>query len=169
MKLGNWRDIAELIGIAAIVASLIFVGLELRQSQEIALSEAYQERASIEIANASAIASVPGYISGLAKLYDGASSDDLTTKERIAQEHYLAAALGIWENDHYQYERGFLPEDHWAKTYGNMVCDLGLPLYRDIYLSSGWTYRTSFAAVVDKAISEAMSDPLGCYPNAQGQ
>ncbi len=32
MKITNWKDNAELIGIAAIVASLIFVGLELRQS-----------------------------------------------------------------------------------------------------------------------------------------
>jgi hypothetical protein len=165
----NWKDIAELVGIAAIVASLLFVGLELRQSQEIALSEAYQQRAAIEISNASAIATVPGYMSGLAKLYDGASSDDLTTIEHIAHEHYLAAALGIWENDYYQYERGFLPEDHWAKTYGNMVCDLSLPLYREIYLSGGWTYRTSFLSVIEKAMSDATSGPPVCFANSQGQ
>ncbi len=35
----NWKDIAELIGIAAIVASLIFVGLQMRQTQRIALTE----------------------------------------------------------------------------------------------------------------------------------
>lgn len=35
------KDIAELIGIAAIVASLIFVGLELRQSQQIALVDSF--------------------------------------------------------------------------------------------------------------------------------
>ena len=36
MKSTSWKDIAELIGIAAIVASLIFVGLELQQSRAIA-------------------------------------------------------------------------------------------------------------------------------------
>jgi len=35
----NWKDIAELIGIGAIVASLVFVGLEMRQSRDIAMSE----------------------------------------------------------------------------------------------------------------------------------
>ncbi len=35
----NWKEAVELIGMAAIVASLIFVGLELRQSQQIALNE----------------------------------------------------------------------------------------------------------------------------------
>ena len=39
MNNSNWKDIAELIGIAAIVASLIFVGLQMQQSQSIAMSD----------------------------------------------------------------------------------------------------------------------------------
>jgi hypothetical protein len=142
--------------------------MELRQSREIALSEAYQQRAAIEIANASAIASIPGYLSGLVKLYDGASIDDLTTEEHIAHAHYLAAMLGIWENDFYQYESGFLPEDHWAKTYGNLLCDLASPMYREIYRSTGWTYRTSFSEIVEKAFAEAENDPRGCWQDIAG-
>lgn len=42
MKSTNWKDVAELVGIAAIVASLIFVGLQMRQAQDIADSERYQ-------------------------------------------------------------------------------------------------------------------------------
>ncbi len=40
MKL-NKKDILELVGIAAIVASLAFVGMQLRQSQNIAIAEGY--------------------------------------------------------------------------------------------------------------------------------
>ena len=39
MKKTDWKDTAELVGIAAIVASLIFVGLQMKQAQEIAYSE----------------------------------------------------------------------------------------------------------------------------------
>ena len=35
----TWKETAELIGIAAIVVSLVFVGLQLKQSQDIVLSE----------------------------------------------------------------------------------------------------------------------------------
>ena len=45
MSKSDWKDVVELTGIAAIVASLIFVGLELRQSQQIAFAE--QEGAQI--------------------------------------------------------------------------------------------------------------------------
>lgn len=44
MKPSNWKDIAELIGIAAIVASLIFVGMQMRQEQEIAIIDALSLR-----------------------------------------------------------------------------------------------------------------------------
>ena len=39
MKTSNWRESAELIGIVAIIASLIFLGLQIRQTQAIATSE----------------------------------------------------------------------------------------------------------------------------------
>lgn len=39
MKPSNWKDYVELVGILAIVLSLVFVGLQLRQSQDIVLSE----------------------------------------------------------------------------------------------------------------------------------
>ena len=39
MKSASWKDTAEFVGITAIVLSLIFVGLQIRQSQQIAIEE----------------------------------------------------------------------------------------------------------------------------------
>ena len=52
MKSTNWKDFAELVGIAAIVGSLVFVGLQMRQDQAIAVSELLASRsdALIELA-----------------------------------------------------------------------------------------------------------------------
>ena len=49
MKNTDWKSIAELIGIAAIVASLIFVGLQMRQSQEIAVASQYHDRTVLAV------------------------------------------------------------------------------------------------------------------------
>ena len=46
MKFKEWNEIAELVGIAAIVVSLVFVGYELRQSTAIARSDAYSSFSS---------------------------------------------------------------------------------------------------------------------------
>ena len=45
----KWKSLAETLGIAAIVASLIFVGLQMRQSQVIAIAETYMSILSSEI------------------------------------------------------------------------------------------------------------------------
>ena len=39
MKSTDWKQFAELIGIAAIVASLVFVGLQLQQEEDVAVSQ----------------------------------------------------------------------------------------------------------------------------------
>ena len=44
MNRANWKDGAELIGIGAIVLSLIFVGFQIKQSHEIAIAAQYQAR-----------------------------------------------------------------------------------------------------------------------------
>ena len=54
MKTRDWKDIAELIGTTAIVASLIFVGLQMKQAQEIANADRRMMRVAnkIEMHNA---------------------------------------------------------------------------------------------------------------------
>jgi len=53
----NWKETAELVGIAAIVASLVFVGFQLRQEHKIARSEVWSERNLIRAELASLVTS----------------------------------------------------------------------------------------------------------------
>ena len=43
----DWKGTAELVGLAALVASLIFVGLQMRQDQEIAEAQAYIDASAV--------------------------------------------------------------------------------------------------------------------------
>ena len=55
MNLTNWRELVELLAIVAIVASLVFVGMELRQSRAISISEGNLANAQIQIERNNAI------------------------------------------------------------------------------------------------------------------
>ena len=55
----SWKDIAEFVGISAIVASLIFVGLQMRQSQDIAISDGNLANAANRIERNAFIAANP--------------------------------------------------------------------------------------------------------------
>ena len=49
MKNANWKDIAELIGISAIVASLVFVGLQIRQDRNVAQADAWLQHVETQV------------------------------------------------------------------------------------------------------------------------
>jgi hypothetical protein len=67
----KFNEVAELLGMVAIVASLIFVGLQLRQSQRIALAE-------MEVANSSASIELASLLSDHAEVWvRGIAGDEL--------------------------------------------------------------------------------------------
>jgi hypothetical protein len=119
MQRANWKDVAELVGIAAIVASLIFVGLQMKQSQEIAVAAQYHERAALAAEMFSNIMESGdlffwGRSSGLP-----ATSDQ--TLEDIGRTVLTGKImLTLMDNHYYQYQAGFLDEDSWQAQRSNL-------------------------------------------------
>jgi len=155
MNSKNLNDWLQIIGIIGVIASLIFVGLQLKQSHEIALSAAYQARADASVAMSMSAANTPEFTSGTAKLYK-VEFDKITAQEFVALEYNFGAIMTLYENQHQQYELGFLPEEHWAKNLEEIRCMVAQPLFRN--LSQVWTFRASFESVID----ELIADPRDC-------
>jgi hypothetical protein len=119
LKATSWKDIAELIGIAAIVASLVFVGLQMKQSQEIAIAAQYHERAALAAEMFSNIME-----SGELKFWGRSSGLPATsdqTLEDIGRELLTGKImLTLMDNHYYQYQAGFLDEDSWHAQRSNL-------------------------------------------------
>jgi len=156
-KLSDWLQVA---GLFAVVASLIFVGFQMKQTDAIALSQIYQDRA-ISSREANMVnASNPFFLSGQAKLYKG-RQDELTAQEAIALEMDLGSYLVIADNYLQQYELGYLPEAYWLRTIEEIKCNFEHPWYRKSL--SGWIFRAEFQAVIDNAMAEAIANPTRCW------
>ena len=123
MQFSKWKDIAELVGLVAIVASLVFVGLQLKQGQEIALATQYQARA--EATQTLYLSHIEtGYVAPVPALRRGADNG------ATAQD--ISTMLWLWiqmDNHFYQYQAGFIAQDAWdaqlrntREIYGN--CEL---------------------------------------------
>ena len=114
-----WKESAELVALAAIVGSLIFVGLQMKQSHEIALSEAYQQRSAISAEafftlseNGDALAAVLVAVpSDIRQIPDG-----ISPKEFIAFQYWMFGMMVAIENVHYQYQIGFMTEEGWLRS-----------------------------------------------------
>ena len=159
-KINDWLQVVGLFGV---IGSLIFVGLQMKQDQEIALSVAAQSRAELTVQFMLDRSNNPYYLSGKAKV-DNDAMDTLTAEERESLTLSYMAQLFLYENIHDQYERGFINDERWIGTRENIAGSLGKgrPM-RLVYEATESRWRSSFRKVVDELIvevdAEAGSEP----------
>ena len=164
-KISEWLQV---IGTFGVILSLIFVGLQMQQTHEIALSATYQARTATAVELSMGPIGSPEYLSGAAKVNSG-DANSLTKEEHIALVWEFIALMAVWENNYLQYELGFLPEEHWRRNEKSMKCIFENPFYRDKY--SVPDVRESFATVVAELVKQAAENPSGCsfvsFPDSQ--
>lgn len=163
-KLNDWMQV---VGIFAVVASLIFVGLQMKQSQEIAIAAQYQERANAANDLLLAFLENPNAERG-SRLLEAAIREEWPTNlaQRLAAMEpaevdarllEYEALMTLYDNNLFQYESGFLDEDSWLAFRSRMLGVLGDPLNRQFYERMKQAYRPGFRVVVDTAIVEIES------------
>ncbi len=149
----TWKDTAEIIGILAIVASLIALVIELRQTQSALSAETYQARAIDAIGELLIVADSEHLAPILTKTNFGADFEavgNLSAGDRLRLQHYLRARMIDWDNEHYQYQSGFMDADFFAATTTRYVREWA-PRWRAIGLTEG---REEFRRYVDTVLGE---------------
>ena len=150
-KLNDWLQV---IGLFGVIGSLIFVGLQMKQDREIALSAATQARTETTIQNIMGVASNPYFMSAVDKLSNG-RRDALTTSEIYNVRMQGTAALFNFENIHYQQQQGFVPAERWAATRETLKELLRQPWGpREVFETNPDSWRAPFREVVFELLSE---------------
>ena len=145
-RLEDWLQIAGMFGI---VGSLIFVGLQMKQDREIALSEIWQARTAAVVEATSSASSNEMLMSAFAKSASGNLAEVTTVEEQAAHWHTFSS-MYLWENSHYQYTLGFLPEEHWMRAREGIKIELEDPFLGPILLETAKRMRPSFRSVVEE-------------------
>jgi len=157
-KLHDWLQIVGLFGV---IASLMFVGMQMKQDREIALSAATQARTESVIQNIHSLASNPILASALDKIEFGEIESLLPSERRTLILSSQAALFGL-ENSHYQYLNGFISEDKWRASRETLknVLEQGFST-RTYYETNRGQWLESFQQVVDDLILEIDSESVG--------
>ena len=116
-KLRNWL---EIVGIFSVVASLVFVGLQMQQAHKISLSQTYQARTTAAAEFNTTFASNPIALSAYANCIEG-RSEEMTTEEYQSLHRTIVAVLHLYDNAHFQYQQGFVSEEFWMATRTNLM------------------------------------------------
>ena len=163
-KLNDWMQV---VGIFALVASLIFVGLQMKQSQEIAIASQYHDRAALAVENFNAQLEsgnlvLWGKFTGKIGDFDERSGDLANlTSDWTAEEwgrFYLSGVTYLTQADNhfFQYQSGFMEDEAWQAqraTLRRVLRNSNSPP-RVALVSSRSQYRSSFLALADKLIEE---------------
>ena len=122
-----FTGVANFLGVVGVIGSLIFVGLELRQSQIIALASQQQARTStlVDIIGTFSYPDKP------------ANWEDMVTNKLSEEQFNLGAnaAYQLWmlyENDHLQHELGLIDEGVWTSKVAAMRNLYGICEFRSI-------------------------------------
>jgi len=160
-KLNDWMQV---VGIFALVASLIFVGLQVRQEHEIARVQIYQERSSASTEAFTSAASSPEAMAAMIKSAFADPNQEMefsgwagpiTAQDMVLGTFQVNAFMTLADNSHYQFQEGFLPLEHWesvrdavksaAKTFPFFLFRMKASLY---------DLRPEFRKELEKIIAE---------------
>ena len=144
MTSDTWKDYFELVGIAAIVVSLVFVGYELRQSTAVARSDAYNNFSSqfFELVSDAALDQRMSNL--LSQVNRGANPDEFTSDEQASIRMYQGAAVRVWEGLFRSVQAGVLNEDALVGAANGMI--INNEYFKSTWASTKHIYTNDFVA-----------------------
>ena len=151
----------QVIGIFALVASLIFVGLQMKQDRDIALAAQFQQRVdtAMDLWNGYAESEYDVLRFGNQFIenadFIGIFGDE-TTAERLGQAYISSRkAFVILENHHYQYISGFYDEETWSMFRSQARDHLANNHFSRMLVRKKRTFmRPSFLELCDQILDE---------------
>jgi hypothetical protein len=152
-KINDWLQVVGLFGV---IGSLIFVGLQMKQDQAIAMSAASQARTDTSVQLITEWSANPFFLAALDKLADG-RDDELSPSEQTVLRNNGLASLFNYENVHYQYVNGFISEERWLASReaikGRVGAFIGGPT-RAAFERTRSSWRESFRQEIEAILAE---------------
>ena len=169
----NWEAtsaVAEVIGVIAVVVSLIYLSVQIRQNTKVAKAATRQaiaestERLGDDLINNSDMAEI--FVKHM-------SGGELSPVENLRLQARCYRDLQHWENIHYQFNEGLVSRDQWLGFRKNLVTLLTIDAYRDYWQHEASHYSDAFqeeiASIFDQSgISGVSTSILSRFRESNG-
>ena len=141
----------QLLASIGVILSLIFVGVQIQQSREIAIADIYQQRTALLISQLNPFLPPERIHEAIEKISAG---QPLSASENRMMSTLMSTRIAYWENNHFQYQLGLLDEEQWKASQNNIRRLGSVPNFRETWLLERHEVRKSFADEVDKILAE---------------
>ena len=153
MNLSKIVDIAQIIGVVAVVLSLIFIGIQIQQNTSATRAAVRQAVATNDIAYLNTTLNSEIIANANAKIADG---KELNTVEREQLVWQQFVNFMIFETVHYNYQEGYIQKELWDR-YETIMTRL---LSNNIYARTAWhkyenAFTLSFIAEIQRIMKSS--------------
>ena len=156
LSLSQWSDLSQVVSAVAVVASLIYVGFEIRQNTEASRAATRQSIAETDFEYVGATLDALTLAEGEAKYEAGL---DLSPTERFILRERQHLNFRIFENAHYQYRAGLLEAETWERYRWVISRQFAMnEATRRMWTRFGPSFDESFKAEVEAIRSEPFVD-----------
>jgi len=146
------RQMFEILANVGVIAGMIFLALELRQTRTALVAEAFQTRALDSVDNSWRIIGTDDDFIDLALDIESGERDveSLSRAEYVKLYVYFQIRRNDDDNEHFQYEQGLLDPDYYLATTARDIARFA-PVWRRFGMGEP---RESFRVEVDRILSE---------------
>ena len=150
----DWTAIgalAEAIGAAGVILSLLYVATQVRHNTRSSRAATRQALAD----GAQRLASDVVELDDMARIFqDHVDGKEVKPHELLRLQARCLRDLRWWDNAHYQYSEGLLTEDEWDGFRENLKLLFQLPAYRDYWED----FQVMFSAHFRRELNSLLSD-----------
>jgi hypothetical protein len=162
MTIAELGALGELIGAIAVVITLVYLAVQIRQntrsmqeSRRLALAQTYQMRADalqamlVHAADSQHIGPLITRLTQQGYPEDVSALEGLSPEERGRFRQWQIAQQTHWDNMFYQYQQGFLEKEYYEDSFRERVQRLA-PVWRALGVSPG---RRSFGQEIERLLA----------------
>ena len=151
----NWEAtsaVAEVIGVIAVVVSLVYLSVQIRQNTKVAKAATRQaiaestEKLGDDLINNSDMAEI--FVRHM-------SGGELSPVENLRLQARCYRDMQHWENIHYQFNQGLVSQDQWRGFQKNLVTLLAIDAYREYWEHESTHYSDAFQAEIASILDQS--------------
>lgn len=159
-----WAAIGQLVGAAGVIASLVFVGIQVRQSVRAAKATAFQGLASTIISVNLAHVENPKILDVIDRAGKG---EPLTAEEHRLYVPLILSAVRLAQSAHYQVQLGLLDRSKLESVVYNLVRHLMTDAGRTIWIELGSRSDPQFRQYIDSLLDRSDTYEALLKPHAK--
>ena len=153
----NWdavSAIAEVLGATAVVVTLIYLAIQIRQNTKVARSATRQAIAESAAQLGTDLLENSGMAEIFVKHFNG---EELSAVEELRLQARCYRDMRHWENVHYQVSEGLVTTDQWLGFRKNLAALFTLPVYRQYWEQESEHYSERFRSEVAAILTECQT------------